>query len=387
MKALTAYQGRSLRVMQVHTLYVQYTKGLYARNPFLDKTPFSMQMQTFVRDAYSAIHMLSPYMVDCETLLVMSNCVQMQRAWLSEHNLAWPQSDNWQKDIVRLQIEHFKPDVLYFTDPISFDASFLDTLSFTPPCILGWRAADIPSQTDWSGFDAILSGLPKLLALAKTLGAYDGIMFHPGMPTWIKHEISNTPHEVDVVFVGSLNAGQHVRRFELLQEIAKSATKYGFSLEMYLLCPTDIITSEMRPYVNPAVFGIDMHRILRRGRIVVDDRAWHGMILPDGTKVLDLGGEDTSNMRIFEGTGGGSMVLTEYLKGISRYFEMDKEIVTYENHAEAVEKILYYLKHEDERAAIAKAGQERCLKDWNMQVATSKFLEIVQNILQKKQCI
>ncbi len=381
---LTQYMGRPLRVMQLHTLYGGYVDALYKAHPLLVEKSYHEQLQTLIRDAYSAIHMMSPYLIGCESFLTMANWTQAQCMWLKEYGLPCSQETQEQQDIVRLQVENFKPDILYITSPTVFNASFLETLSYIPPCILGWRAADIPAHIDWSGFDAILSGLPKLLALAKTLGANDGIMFHPGMPTWIAREVMLRPHEVDVVFVGSVSPKQHVQRRALLEILAEAATEHGFSLELYLLCEPSSISPVMRPYVHPPVFGLEMHKVLRRGRIVVDDRAWHGVLLPNGQKTMDLGGEDTSNMRLFEGTGGGSLVLTEHLEGVSRYFEIDKEVVTYKNHAEAVEKILYYLQHEEERGAIAKAGQARCLKDWNMQVAVKKFLEIAQSILAKK---
>ncbi len=381
---LMHYKGRPLRIMQVHTCYAGFLQSLYKKHTTLAQSSYEAQIQAFIRSGYGAIHFPMPYMFGCETLSVLADNEHMQNAWLKEHGLSTANTAQWQEGVLRLQIKHFQPDILYILDPIRFDGNFLNSLETLPPCILGWRAADIPAQTDWTGFDAMLSGLPKLLALAKTLGAKDGIMFHPGMPSWIAREVSSLPHEVDVVFVGSIKPMQHVRRLAFLEDIAKAANIHGFSLELYLMCDKNLISPIMRPYVRPTVFGLDMHRALRRGRIVLDDRAWHGVVLPNRKKSIDLGGEDTSNMRIFEGTGGGSLVLTEHLQGISRYFEIDKEIVTYKNSAEAVDKALYYLKNSSERERIAKAGQTRCLKDWNMQIAIQKFLEIARNILAKK---
>ena len=92
-----------------------------------------------------------------------------------------------------------------------------------------------------------------------------------------------------------------------------------------------------------------MHRALRRGRIVLDDRANHGFVLPDGTKKIDLGGSDTINMRLFEGTGGGSLLLTESLEGLSRFFEPEQE--------------------------------RRCLTDHSMVNCSRRFLEIIRDHL------
>jgi spore maturation protein CgeB len=63
--------------------------------------------------------------------------------------------------------------------------------------------------------------------------------------------------------------------------------------------------------------------------------------------------------RIFEVCLAGGFLLTEYVPGIEGYFEIDKEIVCFHNAEEMIDKITYYLNHEEERRAIAQAGWER----------------------------
>lgn len=46
-------------------------------------------------------------------------------------------------------------------------------------------------------------------------------------------------------------------------------------------------------------------------------------------------------------------------------YEDGKEAVYYENSDDAIDKIAYYLEHEEERIKIAKAGYERTIKDYN----------------------
>ena len=67
--------------------------------------------------------------------------------------------------------------------------------------------------------------------------------------------------------------------------------------------------------------------------------------------------------RIFEVPMCGGFLLTEYVQGIEEFFEIDKEVVCFVTVNEAIEKINYYLKHENERKAIAQAGWKRVLKD------------------------
>jgi len=66
------------------------------------------------------------------------------------------------------------------------------------------------------------------------------------------------------------------------------------------------------------------------------------------------------NMRVFEGTASGALVLTDSIaNGLGELFEIGREIVTYKNDADLFDKIAYYLDHEDERQAIAQAGYDR----------------------------
>lgn len=80
--------------------------------------------------------------------------------------------------------------------------------------------------------------------------------------------------------------------------------------------------------------------------------------MPDGSKKIDLGGEDTINMRMFEATGSGALLLTEALPGVRRYFEPGKEVAVWKDVPELVARTLHYLAHESEwfRSGGSQAG-------------------------------
>ena len=77
-------------------------------------------------------------------------------------------------------------------------------------------------------------------------------------------------------------------------------------------------------------------------------------------------------------------MLTEYHKNINRYFEPRTEIETFEDSTEMLQKIKYYLEHPEEREAIARKGQARCLKQYSMEVRTAEFDKIVKKYLNNK---
>lgn len=379
---------RPLCILQAHTFYRSYLEQFYSKNVHAANLTSAQQTNLLIKDGLAAIHILPPYLknLDCKPQLVIINCTQIQQAWMREHHLRIPaDTQNAEAYILAAQITTLKPDVLYLVgDHCQYGANFISQLSHRPPVIVGWRGADVSHNTDWTGYDAILSGLTPILDLAPVLGAKQGIWFAPGMPKWIAKAVETIPHDIDVVFAGSISPSQHLKRLALLDIVAKAAQKHGFSLALHLTCAPYLITEAMRPYIRPPVFGLEMHKALRRGRIVLDDRAYHGLVLPNGQKGMDLGGEDTINMRIFEGTGGGSFVLTEFLTGLHKLFDPQKEVGTYSTSNELIEKILFFLENTEERTKIAAAGQKRCLGEWSMQNRAKAFLNIIENIYYSK---
>lgn len=61
-------------------------------------------------------------------------------------------------------------------------------------------------------------------------------------------------------------------------------------------------------------------------------------------------------LRIWDIMGCGGFVLTNYQEEISEYFEVGKDIEVFGSEEELIEKVRYYLEHEEERAAIARNG-------------------------------
>lgn len=62
------------------------------------------------------------------------------------------------------------------------------------------------------------------------------------------------------------------------------------------------------------------------------------------------------NCRAFEIPACGGFEMINFRPSIINLYEIDKEIVTFNNFNELIEKIDYYLEHEYERSAIAEAG-------------------------------
>ncbi|MBQ8923210.1 MAG: glycosyltransferase [Lachnospiraceae bacterium] len=81
-------------------------------------------------------------------------------------------------------------------------------------------------------------------------------------------------------------------------------------------------------------------------------------------------------LRIFDLMGAGGFVISNYQSEIPEYFNPGEDIVLFESVPDLLDKIGYYLEHEDERIRIAKSGYEKVKKEHSYDVRLPKMLEI-----------
>jgi spore maturation protein CgeB len=85
-----------------------------------------------------------------------------------------------------------------------------------------------------------------------------------------------------------------------------------------------------------------------------------------------------NNMRLFEATGMGTLLITDWKLNLTEMFEPGREVVTYHTFEECAERIVYYLEHEKERDEIAKAGQQRTLREHTYYHRVQELVDLVR---------
>lgn len=375
-----------MRFLQIHTFYPQYLESLYSRFRLLHRASFQEQVDVLISDAFSAVHMIAPYMSQAgyESRLVIANCNQAQFQWIKENGNYVLHSENWVEEIARKQVEEFEPDILYLSNPIDFNSKFIRTLNHKPKLILGWRAATFPYNIDWYGFDVMLSTLRPLLKQAAQRGAKHGELFTPGFPAFITERIKDIQPSKDIVFTGQYTPNQHAKRGYYLREIVKASKTKRYECALHLSGNLEHIPSDLKQHLANPVYGLEMHKALRKGRIAFDARADHFIVNPENNSKIDIGGKDTANMRIFEATGSGVFLLTEHFENLSKFFSIGEEIETFSDRKELVDKLGYFLAHPEKRQEIAARGQVRCLKDHSMERGVQELDRIIRKHLALK---
>jgi len=135
-----------------------------------------------------------------------------------------------------------------------------------------------------------------------------------------------------------------------------------------------IICKKIRRYskLSCEAWGLDMYQILKQSKITLTGH------------IIKVAGKYANNMTLYEATGCGAMLITDYKSNLHELFEIDKEIVTYRTPEELVRKIKYYLGHKEERKKIALAGQRRTLKDHNYRVRMEELVKILNKYIKYK---
>ena len=84
-------------------------------------------------------------------------------------------------------------------------------------------------------------------------------------------------------------------------------------------------------------------------------------------------------MRIFDIMGAGGFVLTDYREDMLQFFVPGEDFVYYESREDLLEKIDYYLAHDDERRQIAASGHEKIAQAHTFDHRVREILDVVLN--------
>jgi hypothetical protein len=319
-----------------------------------------------------------------EVMEVVFNIESLQKKWAIEHNISITTED-WQQQIFHEQIEYFKPDVIVMQDVYKY-SHYLHNLKKKTPSIkliIGWDGILFHNANTFSDCDLILSCVQETCDYYEANG-FKTHYFKFGFEPKILDKLKNNLPLHNVSFVGSLFLGEgyHQNRLKLISYISSYldiniwAASFNYQWKLYskhqIRRMMDFRFQLVYDIYNVAkrnrgsLFGIEMFQALHDSKIVINT---HGENSP----------KKAANMRLFEATGVGTCLLTDWKENISDFFEPDVEVVTFKNKYEALDKIKYLLNNENERKKIAVAGQKRTLKNYSYKLRMSEIADLIKN--------
>ncbi|MCM1236643.1 MAG: glycosyltransferase, partial [Ruminococcus flavefaciens] len=88
---------------------------------------------------------------------------------------------------------------------------------------------------------------------------------------------------------------------------------------------------------------------------------------------------DTYTRRCFEIPAAKTFMLAPYTEELADMYEENREIVFYRTKEDFVNKIIYYLNHDEERECIAQSGYERLLNSGHE--ASDRVKEVMEEYI------
>jgi spore maturation protein CgeB len=338
-----------MRVLIVDTWYPRVLERIYDERQGLAEASYDEQwralMSTCFGTADSYSHELGELGHSAHELV--ANCAPLQAAWLRENDgvrssriRRIPQSDL----VVLAQAAAFRPDVVYLQSLVALAPATLRRLR-RGHLVVGQIASELPDPRVLRLYDLVLTSFPHFVDRLRALGVRSEYL-RIGFDMRVLDRLGDRRRIEGAVFVGNLARFQHGHGNEVLEEAAALApiTFYGPGADDWAA------DSPIRRDYGGEAWGLDMYRLLAGASIALN-------------RHIGVAEEFANNMRLYEATGVGTLLLTDAKRNLHELFEPDAQVVTYASAEEAADKIGYYLEHDAERAAIARAGQARTLAE------------------------
>ena len=269
------------------------------------------------------------------------------------------------------RVDHFKPDLVFFTlykDEYAEETIWTisqKTLTFN------WFADDIGRLETylmkWIPLFSWVSVItPSSFIKLKAVGFTNIIQTCWGANIRIYKKL-NLKKIYPVSFIGQA----HGNRKRLIEEIRNrdiDIKAWGWKFPS-----GHINTNHMVRICNQTKINLNFTPISFNFPIYIKFLPW---VLQPGTQILETGIKGL-NARIFEITAAGGFLLTGSAPDIDNYFKIGKEIVVYENFNDLIERIKFYLDHDQTREKIANAGYIRTLRDHTYE---KRYIDIFRKI-------
>ncbi len=374
-----------MKVVILDTYYPRFLKSFYANHAGLSSASSEEQTQALLKAAFGTSDFYSRHLkslgVDAHDLV--ANCVPLQKTWATENGISF---SAWAlrlphrtfrlpvigaklaalpglMEVAIAQVRALKPDVLYCQDLSFFPGHVLQELKSHARLVVGQIACPLPPESFLKGYDLILTSFPHFVPRLQALGVASEY-FRIGFDTRVLELLGTVQKDIGASFVGGISR-HHGKAIPLLEYLATNTPIEFFGYGAKTLPRS----SPIRKRHHGEVWGLDMYRALARSKVTLN-------------RHINVAENNANNMRLYEATGVGSLLITDRKDNLDEIFEIGKEIVAYSSQEEAAELIRYFLDHPEEAAAIARAGQARTLREHTYLHRMEELVLILQRYLQ-----
>ncbi len=373
-----------MRFLILNTDYPEFLADLYGSNPGLAEASYADQLEARYASLFSMADFYSHNLrgLGHEAWELYLNNEPLQRAWARDHGLRVPSSTRsrlvfrrgivpwvrrvpdsaWSRVVVEAQLEHFRPDVVIVQDVHTIGDDITEAARIRAKLVIAQLAATHPpTNRRWDLYDLGITSFPPTLERFKRLGL-KAEMHRLGFEPRVLEKIAPKERGIPISFVGSFH-GVHSSRAAWLEYVASR-----IRVDVWTSATSTLNDHQaLRLAVRGQAWGRAMYEILAASRITLNH---HGNVEPYA-----------NNLRLFEATGMGALLVTDWKPDLGKYFAIGDEVVAYHTAEECVELVRHYLTHSEEAFRIAAAGQGRTLREHNWKLRMQELVAIVERYL------
>lgn len=405
----------SYRFVKVTTFYRDYLDYYYGKNKNEAERSYSDQYNRLMYDSFAWADFFEKNLINIgvDAHEIIYNAEVLQNAWAIEHGL------NLQgKELLLFQLKSIEPDVILFQDSNLFNGEWINYLREQIPqvkLIIGWccNPFNLNQLNKSRSFDFMLTCSPLFQMQFNDLGIKSFQLKHAFDKGILnKINIKDIKQTTDFLFTGSFIPSMdfHNERTKIIEDllaldvnlkifsklnvdnrviltikqISFVLTKFLILIGLEKIVESSItlkkianlkqipknpkFSKKLKTVVRNPVFGLEMFKTLASSKITLNI---HG----------GIAGNYAANIRLFEATGVGSCLITDWKTNLKELFEIDHEVVAFRTAEECIEKVQWLINHPEEREKIAIAGQKRVLKDHTFEVRAMQLDEIIRKEL------
>jgi len=402
------------KIVKIASFYYNFLDYYYEKNQEIKKKSYKEQYNDIMNEGFGWANFYQIHLNELgnEAYEIIYNADSLQRAWAQKMGI-----NKSGDELLIEQLKYLKPDVVFFQDSMHFSPKWIEEIKYIVPSIkltIGWCCSPFTQEhlKLFSKFDIMLGCSPLFVDIFKKNNIKSYELNHAFESNLLsKLEKNNNYPNSDVIFIGSFRWGKdfHIDRLNLIEKLIRN----NFDLKLYANIAQDkyiksfltkagylYVNSMVKTGLSKMVYSNDKLKKLANLTEVPKRMKFSKEFLAslDNTKLFGLemmkaitkskiglnihggvAGTYAANIRLFEVTGVGACLVTDWKQNIKKFFIPDEEILTYKNIEECNEKVKYLLSHPEKRKMIAEAGHRRTLSEHTFEKRARQLDEIIKD--------
>lgn len=364
-------------IIHVQDFYPEFLNQLNQENNF-DHLTYNEIQKKILKKRYAWSDIFQYNIKSYNFFFIFPNFKKLQHKWTVENKI----KTNEDTKIFLEQIKYYKPDLVFFQNSITL-SKVINKVNFK---YILWDGTNSKNLKIAKNAELVLTNMPEAKRFYN-LNKINSELFDHFFDRRLLKEIKNFKKEFDITFIGTLSNKDHFDRSIFLGKL-NNRFKINFFLgetnsfirimivAFYNLCFKKKTILDFVKYIffqlkinnlnkGPA-FGVRMYEIIKKSKIVLN---FH---INSGTGL---------NMRVFECTGIGSCLVSDYQDNLTKYFNCKDDITCFSNIEDATMKINYLLKENEYREKLASNAQKKILLNSTFEKRENQIKKIFDKIV------